>query len=30
MDPESFGARRKWELDRGAQNLAYDFWWHLG
>jgi 56kDa selenium binding protein (SBP56) len=20
----------RWELDRGPQELAYDFWWHLG
>ena len=20
----------RWEIDRGAQYLAYDFWWHLG
>src|SRR6185503_5760846 len=20
----------KWELERGPQRLAYDFWWHLG
>ncbi len=20
----------KWEIDRGPQYLAYDFWWHLG
>jgi selenium-binding protein 1 len=30
MDPESFDVRGRWELDRGPQNLAYDFWWHLG
>src|SRR5262245_61767959 len=30
MDPESFDVLGKWELDRGPQKLAYDFWWHLG
>jgi selenium-binding protein 1 len=30
MDPESFDILGKWELDRGPQFLAYDFWWHLG
>jgi selenium-binding protein 1 len=30
MDPESFNVLGKWELDRGPQKLAYDFWWHLG
>ncbi len=30
MDPESFDVLGKWEVDRGPQNLAYDFWWHLG
>lgn len=30
MDPESFEVLGKWELDRGPQQLAYDFWWHLG
>ena len=20
----------RWEMDRGPQFLAYDFWWHLG
>lgn len=30
MDHESFDVLGKWELDRGPQNLAYDFWWHLG
>lgn len=30
MDPESFNVLGKWELDRGPQQLAYDFWWHLG
>jgi selenium-binding protein 1 len=30
MDPETFDVRGRWELDRGPQYLAYDFWWHLG
>lgn len=30
MDPETFDVRGRWELDRGPQHLAYDFWWHLG
>ena len=30
MDPESFDVLGQWELDRGPQYLAYDFWWHLG
>ena len=30
MDPDSFDVLGKWEIDRGPQTLAYDFWWHLG
>jgi selenium-binding protein 1 len=30
MDADSFDIHGKWELDRGPQYLAYDFWWHLG
>ena len=30
LDPDSFEILGKWELDRGPQFLAYDFWWHLG
>jgi len=30
MDPESFDVLGKWEVNRGPQKLAYDFWWHLG
>jgi selenium-binding protein 1 len=30
IDPETFEVRGRWELDRGPQYLAYDFWWHLG
>jgi len=30
MDHDSFEILGNWELDRGPQYLAYDFWWHLG
>lgn len=30
LDPETFEVRGRWELDRGPQQLSYDFWWHLG
>jgi methanethiol oxidase len=30
MDHDSFDILGDWELDRGPQYLAYDFWWHLG
>ncbi|PWT72388.1 MAG: selenium-binding protein [Chloroflexi bacterium] len=30
LDPDDFGVRSAWEVDRGTQYLAYDFWWHLG
>jgi methanethiol oxidase len=30
MDHETFDVRGRWELDRGSQEFAYDFWWHLG
>jgi selenium-binding protein 1 len=30
MDPNNFDVLGQWELDRGPQELAYDFWWHLG
>src|SRR5881296_2000171 len=30
MDHLSFDVLGRWEIDRGPQNLAYDFWWHLG
>jgi len=30
MDPETFDVLGQWELDRGPQYFAYDFWWHLG
>jgi selenium-binding protein 1 len=25
-----FSVLGRWEVDRGPQELAYDFWWHLG
>ena len=30
LDPDSFDVLGQWEIDRGPQQLAYDFWWHLG
>ena len=30
LDHESFDVLGQWEMDRGPQELAYDFWWHLG
>ena len=30
LDQESFDVLGKWEIDRGPQQLHYDFWWHLG
>jgi len=30
MDHETFDVRGQWEIDRGPQKFAYDFWWHLG
>ena len=30
LDHETFEPKGKWEVDRGPQFLAYDFWWHLG
>jgi selenium-binding protein 1 len=30
LDTETFDIRGQWELDRGPQELMYDFWWHLG
>ena len=30
LDHDTFEVRGRWELDRGPQHLAYDFWWHLG
>jgi selenium-binding protein 1 len=30
LDHETFDVLGRWEVDRGEQYLAYDFWWHLG
>jgi methanethiol oxidase len=30
MDCETFDVLGRWEVDRGPQFFAYDFWWHLG
>src|ERR1700758_3879960 len=30
LDHFDFNVLGRWEVDRGAQELAYDFWWHLG
>ncbi len=30
IDPETFAIQGRWEQDRGPQQFAYDFWWHLG
>jgi selenium-binding protein 1 len=30
LDHESLDVKGAWEKDRGPQELAYDFWWHLG
>jgi selenium-binding protein 1 len=30
LDPETFEVKGRWEIDRGPQYFAYDFWWHLG
>ncbi|HEY6168587.1 MAG TPA: selenium-binding protein SBP56-related protein [Verrucomicrobiae bacterium] len=30
LDHFSFDVLGRWEVDRGPQNFAYDFWWHLG
>jgi selenium-binding protein 1 len=29
LDCDTFDIIGKWEVDRGPQYLAYDFWWHL-
>ncbi|MFD1544793.1 selenium-binding family protein [Nonomuraea guangzhouensis] len=29
LDHTSFDVLGRWEMDRGPQYLAYDFWWHL-
>ncbi len=30
LDHDTFEVLGRWEVDRGPQYLAYDFWWHLG
>jgi methanethiol oxidase len=30
IDHDTFTVKGRFELDRGPQFLAYDFWWHLG
>jgi methanethiol oxidase len=30
LDHDNFEVKGAWERDRGPQELAYDFWWHLG
>ena len=30
IDPETLDIRGRWEIDRGPQELPYDFGWHLG
>jgi selenium-binding protein 1 len=30
LDHDNFEVKGAWEADRGGQQLAYDFWWHLG
>jgi selenium-binding protein 1 len=30
LDHDDFDPLGQWEVDRGPQHLAYDFWWHLG
>ena len=30
LDHETFDVQGQWERDRCPQQLAYDFWWHLG
>lgn len=30
MDHDDFSVTGQWELDRGSQFYAYDFWWHVG
>lgn len=29
LDHDNFDVLGRWEVDRGPQYLAYDFWWHL-
>lgn len=30
LDHYNFDVLGSWEIERGSQNLAYDFWWHIG
>lgn len=30
LDHDTFEVLGRWEVDRGPQYFAYDFWWHLG
>ncbi len=30
LDHDSFDPLGRWEVDRGPQELAYDFWWNIG
>jgi selenium-binding protein 1 len=30
LDHTTFDVKGPWEAERGPQQLAYDFWWHLG
>jgi selenium-binding protein 1 len=30
LDHDTFDVLGRWEIDRGEQELHYDFWWHLG
>ncbi len=30
LDHDDFSVKGAWEAGRGPQELAYDFWWHLG
>jgi selenium-binding protein 1 len=30
LDHDDFEVLGRWEVERGPQYLAYDFWWHLG
>jgi selenium-binding protein 1 len=30
LDHQTFDVKGAWEKDHGPQELAYDFWWHLG
>ncbi|HKC20011.1 MAG TPA: selenium-binding protein SBP56-related protein [Candidatus Dormibacteraeota bacterium] len=30
IDHDTFAVKGRWEIDRGPQRFAYDFWWHLG